>query len=292
MENENQNTSLIGGLVRIDEVFDRLPPSEKKVALYILKHPHEAIYSTASELGRLSGTSSAAVIRLCKSLGLKGFPELKFRISGDLQKPADLPYRDIQPGETQYSIVDKLTSNSITAIRETVKLVNYTTLNKAVDALIHAPKIHFFGVGASGIIAQDAQQKFLRMNKATSAFTDVHNAAMYIANGEKEDVVFGISFSGETKETVKMLELARKKGVKTISLTRYGTSSVTEQADINLFTSASREIPAPFRNGATSSRLAQLHMIDILFVSVVTARYEEAVGYQEEIRRAVEFMKG
>ncbi|MRG84928.1 MurR/RpiR family transcriptional regulator [Salinibacillus xinjiangensis] len=278
----------------LDEVMDRLPPSERKVAQYIVKHPQEAIYSTATELGTVSSTSSAAVIRLCKSLGLNGFQELKLRISGDLHKPSkpDSAYSDIQPGEDQESIVEKMTNNSLTAIRETAALANYDTLGKAVAALKKAEKIHFFGVGASGIIAQDAQQKFLRMNKAVSAFTDIHNAAMYIANVKENDVVFGISFSGETSETAKVMELARKKGAVAISLTRYGTSRVVDQAEINLFISASREVPAPFRSGATSSRLAQLHMIDILFISVVTEEFEEATVYHEEIRKAIDFVKG
>ncbi|WP_077624633.1 MurR/RpiR family transcriptional regulator [Sediminibacillus massiliensis] len=275
----------------LHEIIEKLPPSERKIASFILEQPHEAIHCTASELGELSSTSSAAVIRLCKSLGLKGFQELKIRITGDLQKDPDMEYRDIQPGETQELIVEKVTNNSLQAIKETTEFLNYETLDRAVTALKKAEKVHFFGVGASGIIAQDAQQKFLRLNKAVSAFTDVHNAVMYIANVKEDDVVFGISFSGETTETVKTMKLARQKGATTISLTRYGSSPVAESSDINLFISASREVPAPFRSGATSSRLAQLHMIDILFVSVVTDEYDKADQYFKEIRTAMEFLK-
>ncbi|QAS53639.1 MurR/RpiR family transcriptional regulator [Halobacillus litoralis] len=284
--------SLTGGLVMLNEMKDKLPPSEKKIAGFILDQPHEAIHCTATQLGELSSTSSAAVIRLCKSLGLKGLQELKLRISGDLQKKPEARFRDIQPGEASDSIVEKMTNNSLQAIKETTELVDYRTLSKAVEVLKQAEKIHFFGVGASGIIAQDAQQKFLRMNKATSAFTDLHNAAMNIANVEENDVVFGISFSGETFETAKIMEIAKRKGAKTISLTRYGQSSVTAYADIPLYISASREIPAPFRSGATSSRLAQLHMIDILFVNLVTEQWDDASDYFHEITDVMDVLKG
>lgn len=284
-------SSLSGGLVMLNELMHKLPPSEKKLADFIINHPHEVIYLTVAQLGEASSTSSAAVIRLCKSLGLKGFQELKLRISGDLHKDQDEEFSDIQPREDQESIVQKVTNNSIQAIKETTELVNYESLGKAVEAMQNAERIHFFGVGASGIIAKDAQQKFIRMNKATSAFTDIHNAGMYIANAKRNDVVFGISFSGETHETAKIMELARQKGATTISLTRYGSSPVTEHAEINLFISASREIPAPFRSGATSSRLAQLHMIDILFTSVVTDQFEEAAVYLEEIKSTMDFLK-
>ncbi|PPA69956.1 RpiR family transcriptional regulator [Jeotgalibacillus proteolyticus] len=275
----------------LNEVKHKLPPSERKLADFIIQHPHEVIYMTVAQLGEASSTSSAAVVRLCKSLGLKGFQELKLRISGDLHKDQEDHFSDIHPGENQESIVQKVTNNSIQAIKETTELVNYEALGKAVQALQNAQRIHFFGVGASGIIAQDAQQKFIRMNKETSAFSDIHNAGMYIANAKSTDVVVGISFSGETEETAKIMGLARARGATTISLTRYGASPVTQHAEINLFISASREIPAPFRSGATSSRLAQLHMIDILFTSVVTNQYKEASIYLEEIKSAMDYLK-
>lgn len=283
---------LTGGLMMLTEMKGKLPPSEKKIARFILEHPHEAIHCTAAQLGELSSTSSAAVIRLCKSLGLKGLQELKLRISGDLHKSPESQFRDIQPGEAPYEIVKKVTNNNLQAIKETSELVDYETLSKAVQLLKEARRIHFFGVGASGIIAKDAQQKFLRMNRATSAFTDLHNAAMNIANVDESDIVFGISFSGETYETAKIMEIAQSKGAKTISLTRYGQSRVSSLADVSLYISASREIPAPFRSGATSSRLAQLHMIDILFVHLVTDQWDEASVYFNEISDVISQLKG
>lgn len=283
--------SLTGGLVMLSEMKESLPPSEKKIATFILEHPHEAIHCTAAQLGELSRTSGAAVMRLCKSLGLKGLQELKLRISGDLQKDATSAYRDIHPGEETDAIVDKVTNNNIQAIRETTELVDFEGLQEAGEAIAKAKRLHFFGVGASGIIAQDAQQKFLRMNIATSAFTDVHNAVMDIANIAEGDVLVGISFSGETRETALVIEEAKKRGATTISITRYGQNTVASFADYPLHISASREIPAPFRSGATSSRMAQLHMIDLLFVKVVTSHFDEASGYFEQIQEIMKRLK-
>lgn len=105
----------------------------------------------------------------------------------------------------------------------------------------------------------------------------------------RNDVVVEISFSGETLEIVKILDLANKKGATTVSLTRYGTSPVSERAEIKLYTSASKE--ATFRSGATSSRLAQLHVMDILFMCVATQQYEQTVQHLDQTREAVEFLK-
>lgn len=278
--------STTGGLVMLSQMLPKLPPSERKIASYILEHPQESVRLTASELGKRSSTSSAAVIRLCKSLNLNGFQELKLRIAGDLHKNQATGFRDIEPQETQVSVIEKLTNNSIQTLQETSEILSTIELSKAVEALMKTKNIHFFGVGASSIIAQDAQQKFLRINKTATAFADIHMAATVVANASEEDVVFGISFSGNTVEVVKILKLAKSKGATTISLTKYGSSLVTEYADIHLFTSATKE--AAFRSGATSSRLGQLHVIDILFMCVASQQYDDLITYLDETRVAVE----
>lgn len=270
----------------LTDMQSSLPPSERKIAEYILSSPHEAIHCTAHELGERSGTSSAAVIRLCKSLGLKGFQELKIRIAGDLQRPMEERYRDIEPQEPHSTVLTKMTANSIQAIRETAQLMNMDELSSAVDALTNAKSVHFFGVGASHIIAKDAQQKFLRINKHAYAFSDVHVAAMMVANISPGDVVMGISHGGETKEVIEVLDLANYRGAKTISITKYGSSSVSDRAQMKLFTSASTE--AMFRSGATSSRIAQLHIIDVLFMCVATQKYEETIQHLDQTREAVQ----
>lgn len=278
-----------GGLMRIKDMYDALPPSEKKIAEFILENPQESISLTANELGKRSLTSGAGVIRLCKSLNLNGFHDLKIRIASDLQKQTHDGFQDIEPNEPTSSIIDKMANNTIYTIQETAELLNIDELDRAIDMLLKARRIHFFGVGASSIIAHDAQQKFLRINKTAYAFEDFHMATTLVANAEENDVVLGISFSGETKEVVDILQLAKDNGAQTISLTKYGNWPVTEQADVNLYTSATRE--PTFRSGATSSRIAQLHVIDILFMCVASLEYDDTVKYLKETRDAVDFLK-
>lgn len=278
-----------GGLKMLQNMLLQLPASERKIAQFILENPQSILNSTVNDIGAQAKTSGAAVIRLCKSLGLNGFQDLKVRIAGDLVKPAEQGYRDIEPGESYFSIVQKTTSNSIQSIRDSAEMINYEELERAVQTLLSAQNVHFFGIGASNIIAKDAQQKFLRIQKNATAFTDTHLVATLIANAKKDDVVFAISHSGETAEIIKVISLAKERGVKTISLTKYGQSSVASLADIKLFTSYSGE--AAFRSAATSSRLAQLYMMDILFLSMATVQYEQTVQAIDQTREAIKFIK-
>lgn len=281
--------SLSGGLIMLQKIANQLPPSERKIAQYILENPHKAIRCTTNELGELSSTSASAVMRLCKSLGLNGFQELKFRVAGDLRKANESGFTDFEPGEPHSSIVQKATFNSVRALQETAEIMNNEALSKAVTALKEAGSIHFFGVGASGVIAQDAQLKFIRINKSTSTNPDFHLSAMQVSKFDSRDVVCGISFSGESNEVVKLLELAKKKTATTISITSYGLSPISEVADINLFASATQE--EVFRSAATSSRIAQLHLIDILFMCVLTSQYEKSIQQLDEVRMGVNFVK-
>jgi DNA-binding MurR/RpiR family transcriptional regulator len=278
-----------GGLKMLQQMISKLPQSERKLAAYILKNPREVINSTVQEISTSAETSGAAVIRLCKSLGLNGFQDLKIRIAGDLNKPAEQGYRDIEPSESLYSIVEKTTSNSIQAIRDTADIVNHSEIKRAIELIIKAGSVHFLGIGASHIVATDAQQKLLRINKYATAFTDMHLAATMIANASHDDVIFAISFSGETKEIINILKLAKEKGVHTIGLTSFGQNSVSSLCDISLYTSYSNE--APFRSAATSSRLAQLYMIDILFLGMAAEQYEETVQSIDRTRAAITFLE-
>ncbi|KEZ52607.1 MULTISPECIES: MurR/RpiR family transcriptional regulator [Metabacillus] len=277
-----------GALSIIQTMLSKLPQSEQKLAEYILKHPHEVVNSTVSELSTSAKTSGAAVVRLCKSLGLRGFQDLKMRIAGDLMKSVEQGYRDIEPGESLYRVVEKTTSNTIQIIRDTAEIIDHDNLKMAISMLMKAKNVHFCGVGASNIVAQDAQQKLIRINKGATAFTDMHLVATLIANAQPDDVLFAISFSGETKEIVNVMKLARERGVKTIGLTHFGQTTVSSLSDVSLHTSFSNE--APFRSAATSSRLAQLYMIDILFLGMATEQYDETVRYIDNTRAAIKSM--
>ncbi|MGE7624516.1 MurR/RpiR family transcriptional regulator [Viridibacillus sp. NPDC096237] len=272
------------GLLILAEMEASLPPSERKIAQYILKYPAKAIKMTAVDIGKQSHTSSAAVIRLCKSLNLSGIQELKLRIAGDLQREK-IDIRDIEPNEPLELTIDKITKHSMQILHETADLIDQKELMHAVEAMLNAKRIFFFGVGASAIAAMDAYQKFLRINKYCMFLTDLHLGVTAVVNADEGDVVVGISFSGETHEVAKVLEIANNVNATTISLTRYGNSLVSSLANICLYTSP--KVEATLRSGATSSRLAQLHVLDILFMCVATSTYNDTIEYLDHTRTAI-----
>lgn len=278
-----------GGLAMIKNVMNDLPESEKKTANFILNNPNQIVTMTASELGEASDTSSSAVIRLCKSLGLSGYQELKIRIMGDLNSSHDASYSDIKKDDTIKSITQSLRNNAIKSIDETLQFLNEETIKDCIRLIDMADTILVYGMGASFIAAKDAQQKFIRVNKPCYAMEDTHLNATMIANLKANDVVIGISSSGETNETVKLVELANSKGINTIGITKYGRTSLGKISKYNLYTPSS--IETPFRSAATASRMSQLYIIDVLFMCYATSKYDITISCLENTVDAINEFK-
>ncbi|CAM3620285.1 MurR/RpiR family transcriptional regulator [Marinicrinis lubricantis] len=273
-----------GGLVRLREVFDTLTPSERKAASYILQNPGEMIELSVAELAAKSGSSQAAIIRLCKAMGMKGYQDLKLKVAGDLQENESIGYQDIRPNDSIASIIQSVSANNIQSIRDTLKILDAEMVGRAVEALDQAKKIYFFGLGASNLIAMDAQQKLLRINKFSFTFSDPHVQLTSAVTLTPEDAAVCISYSGETKEVIQAAKIARENDCRTISITKYGESTLSKLVDIPLFTSSTEN---EIRSGAMSSRITQLNVIDILYLGVASHSYEQSVKYLEQTRRAI-----
>lgn len=273
-----------GGLVRIREMVQHITPSERIIADYILAHPEEMASMSVADLAERSGGSQAAIIRLCKSLGFKGYPDLKMKVVGDLQTQETYEYREFSPNDPIGTIVQNVSHNNMQSIRDTMKILDLGHLQRAVEALSKANRIFFFGTGASNLIAQDAQQKFLRINKASFTFTDPTvqlTAAVTIQEG---DVAVGISYSGETKPVIQSLIYANEAGAATIGITKYGNTTLGGVAGIPLYIASTEN---EIRSGAMSSRITQLNLIDILYLSVASSNYEESIEYLERSRKVL-----
>lgn len=278
---------LNGGLVSLQAILEELKPSEQKVAQYILAHPEEVVKLSVQKLAELSGVSEATIIRLARSLNMKGYQELKLRIAGDLNKQVTNnlgSYQEIMMEGSIESIMQAVSWNNIQSIQDTQSVLSSDEVKRAADALSQARKIDVYGVGASAVIAADIKQKFSRINLWCEAYADFHAQLTSAVNLTEQDVVIGISYSGQTEDIIQSLTEARQQGATIVTLTKFGPSPVAELADIRLFTSS---VEKSIRSGAMASRIAQLNVIDILFITMVSRQQEEVIPLLEKTRVAV-----
>lgn len=266
-------------LLKIREMKDSLTPVERTIADFILDNPADIPMLSIKVLATKTKTSDASVLRFCKTLGYSGYRDFIVSISaslGSMEEDTADQYTDIQPGDDLQTIINNISLNNCKSIEDTLSIIDRKAIAKAVELLRKTQRIDFFGVAASGLVCMDAQQKFMRINKMSHAFTDGHSqltAATLLKSG---DVAVMISNSGNTTEILEALEVAKASGATVIAITRYNRSRLAEKADIVLFISTPE---ITIRSGAMGSRIAMLNVIDILFAGVASAEYRNVKKY-------------
>ncbi|TCZ75611.1 MurR/RpiR family transcriptional regulator [Paenibacillus albiflavus] len=266
-------------LLKLRDMKDSLTPVERMVAEYILDNMEEIPHLSIKNLAQLSKTSDASVLRFCKTMGYSGYRSFIVSISaslGSMDEQQDDPYTDIQPGDDLSIIINNISRNNCKSIEDTLSVINRNEIARAVDALRECNRIVFFGIGASGLVALDADQKFSRINKMCRTCTDGHSQLESAILLEKGDVAIFISNSGETVEILESLEIAKKSGALTVAITKYNKSQLADKANIVLSISTPE---ITIRSGAMGSRIAMLTVIDILFAGVASSDYQNVKRY-------------
>lgn len=279
-----------GCFLKLKEALPTLPKSEQRTAKYILENPDKIASLSIGELANRCDTSKATVIRLCKSLGYKGYKEFKAKLLGDIANNGheQIKYTDIILCNDLGTLAKGVCANNVKSIENTLSILDMNELEKAVDTIIAAKRVDFYGVGISGLVALDAQNKFLRINKISVVCTDSHQQILAAASLKKGDVAVMISYSGETKDILETLEMIKESEATVISITRYGKNSLSKASDIRIYTASLEPL---LRSGATGSRIAQLTVIDILFSAVISREYSEIKGFLDKTTIAYEHKK-
>src|SRR5581483_782152 len=258
----------LGILITIRSLLPNLAPVERRVAQAVLDDPAGVAWRNISELASSCGTSATSVVRFCRAIGLRGYPELRLALAGAAahdDSSAVAASSEIDPDDDAAAITKKIAYADAKAVTDTASHLDIETLEKAVRELAKAKRIDIYGVGASGFVALDLQMKLQRIGKPAWAWTDPHMAISTASLREKGDVAIGLSHTGTTVDTIDVLREARDHGATTIAVTNFPWSPITEVADFVLLTAA-RE--TAFRSGAMTSRIAQLTVVDCLFITL------------------------
>jgi DNA-binding MurR/RpiR family transcriptional regulator len=277
-------------LVRIRGALPSLRPAERRVAETVLADPAATAALSISALARQCTTSETTVMRLCRSLGMDRFPELRLALARAASRE-EARYGDgvqisgdISPTDSLADVVRKIGYSDARAIEDTTSTLDLEALARAAEAVHRARRVDIYGVGASGFVCQDLHQKLHRIGLLASAWTDPHAALTSAALLTDQDVALGISHTGTTIDTIDALRLAAQRGATTIAITNFAASPIANHAGL-LLTTAARE--TTFRSGATASRIAQLAVVDCLFVAVAKRSYERTMRALENTYAAV-----
>lgn len=264
--------------VRARGLLPSLSPAEQRVARVVIDEAATAARLTISDLADRARSSETTVIRFCRAMGFGGYSELRLTLAAEAGRATEATAADEAAGsdisETDElaDVVKKIAFADARAVEETAAQIDIAVLERVVDIVVGARRVVIYGVGASAFVAADFQQKLHRIGHVAYAWSDMHMALTSAALLDQRDVAFGISHTGTTMDTIEAFALAGRRGARTVALTNFPKSPITRTADLVL-TTAARE--TTFRSGAMASRLAQLTVIDCVFVGVAQRTYPE-----------------
>jgi len=273
--------------VHVRALMPTLAPAEQRVARRVLDDPAAVAASTISALAADCDTSETTVVRFCRALGVSGYPALRMALATELGRAerdgrVDSVSGDIGPGDDLDEVVQKIAFADARAVEETAQQLDLDALHRVIEAIVAARRVDIFGVAASAIVGLDLQQKLHRIGLTAFAWSDPHVALTSAALLGPEDVAIAVSHTGATQDTVDAVEQARARGATTVAVTNFPRSPLASIAD-EVLTTAARE--TTFRSGATASRLAQLTVIDCVFVGVAQRTFDStqrALGLTHE----------
>ena len=274
----------------IKQNYEKFTDREKLIADYLLSTKKSIINLSAKDIGDLTNTSAATVVRFSKKVGFNSLNEMKLELSISLNENEENQNFEYLDKELETRDIIYGIKNSIdTVMEKTAKLIKEDEFEKAVELLINANNIYIYSVGVSGLVGLDFYYKLSRINKRCIAHTDTHLQITSSILMQPGDVAVAISYSGDTREVIKCVENARKLKVPVISITKASMNNKLENlSDITL------KVPfveKSLREGAMSSRISQLAVIDMLFIGMAKNNLKEIEEKLIVTREAVRELK-
>lgn len=267
----------------IGALQNSLTKTEKKIANAILSQPDLLSQCSLSEVAAHLDVGEATFIRFCRTLGFKGYTDFKLDLAIELatqeKESSTLLDTDVLETDSSKEIAIKLQATLNNVVAETINLLNYAELEKVVSEIRKAKRIFLFGVGSSGITAEDAKHKLMRIGFQTDAVTNNHFMYMQAALLKKGDVVIGLSHSGRSEETTKALRIAKENKATTIAITHNLRSPITDVADYVLI-NGNRQ--GQMQGDSIGTKIAQLFILDLIYTLLVKAEPSKAIQQKQK----------
>lgn len=262
-----------------------LTPLEARVVETITGRTNLSETTALRDVAEDAGVSDAMVVKIAKKLGFNGYRDLRAAlVNYKSLDVADL-HQEISPDDSSADIIQKVFRTAVQALEETMSILDVEAFERAADILHRARNRDFYGLGGSAQIARDVAHKFLRIGLRATVHDDAHMMLMSAAMLGTDDAVIVFSHSGTTSAVVEALELARRSGARCIAVTNYSTSVVARIADVVLCSTAQG---SPLLGENAAARIAQLNIMDALFVAVAQRDLASAEANLARTRRAVE----
>ena len=266
-------------LLRIKEMRLALAPCEELVADYILNNVKDACDTNIRVLSAMTNTSPSSIVRLCRKLDFDGFQDfsksLLYNAVAIVQDRLVLKENTITKEDDVKSIVKTISTYNRETLEETQSLIDVDTISYCAELLISAHKILLFGLSFSYLSAKDLYLKLLRLDLPVVCNEDYHAQMIPANNYTDKDSAIIFSYSGKTKEMLKLLKILKNNTTTVIAITRFSPSMISKLAYYNLYVATINPL---FDKEAVASRIATLNIIDIMYTIYIIRNYNDSIN--------------
>jgi DNA-binding MurR/RpiR family transcriptional regulator len=269
---------------RIRMMMPHLTPLEARVVETVFGLRNFTDETSLKDIAAEAGVSEAMVVKITKKLGFSGYRDFRSAVTQYNQLPTAEMHQELSIEDTSQEIIQKVFRTSINALEETLAIIDMDAFDRAADLVNQSGQRDFYGVGGSAQIARDVAHKFLRIGVRANVHDDSHMMLMSAALLGPQDIAIGFSHSGNTTAVIEAIQLARRNGARTIAITNYNSSALAQLADIVLCSTAQG---SPLMGENAAARIAQLNILDALFVAVAQRNYGVAEKNLQKTMAAV-----
>ncbi len=248
-------------IYEIQRIYNSFSDKEKSIADYIMQNRESIKNINITDLAKVIGTSGATITRFAKKIGCNSFVDMKIMLGSNRMEKVVEDDDEIFSYTYQYY-------NEV--IERTKMLIDKRTIFKVVDELKKARSIYIYGVGSSGLTGKEMMQRLLRMGFNVHCISDSHMMIINSSIVTNNDLVIGISISGETVEVIHSLRRARENGAKTVCITSFEESSISKYSDIEFTVYNPKFID---KNKFINSQFSVMYLLDL--ISMVLLKDEE-----------------
>ncbi|WIB25729.1 SIS domain-containing protein [Curtobacterium sp. MCSS17_015] len=258
-------------LERLTDARGSLRASERKVAELVAENPTFVVDATMAAVAEAAGVSEPTVMRFCTGLGYSGFQQFKIVLAQSLALGIPATLSGIGRDDTVPDIATKVFDHTISSLDRARRLLDPDRVEQAVEAILGASSMNLVGLGASALIALDAEQKAPLFGIPCSAQPDPHQQYMAAMMARPGTITLVISNIGHTQSVIEVARTARANGSTVIAVSGDETP-VLAHADIPLVV---KTIEDTDTFTPTASRIAGLVLIDLLATAVALRRGEQ-----------------
>lgn len=247
-------------LTFIESKYEELTEVERLIAKYFYNIDYDNDISSKTVASKLF-ISEAALTRFAKKLGFSGYREFSYQFKESKEKNFN------KPGLLKVPVLD--TYQEI--LSKSYYLFDDRKFDKVVKEILERKRLFIYGIGSSGLLAEEFAQRIQRIGIDAEAIRDSHQLLLNHARVSDQSVAMGISYSGRTKEVINALQYAKNKGAYTIILSSIDTEDFNKNFDQVLPMALKKNLEL---SNIISPQFPGLILLDILYMKILENKKE------------------